>query len=273
MPNRKGTINRPNTCATGPKAIKRQERIAEALRLRRQGLDIRGIGKELGCSHGTAANYVNAAMQGIVSKEKAAEVFAIEVQRLDALHARYWPDAMDGDLAAAKLCKDIIHQRSQLHGLYPQGGGGFHVNIANNSVGRIVNIAAEARDSDDNTITVRPVTPDPASGSWRPQWRLQLQHRRAHCQHPHDTGPSADRLQSTPRMRMPSARCMRRAPHEQRNSGRLISVSRQAPLMAGPQPNSPQPIGNSSGHRHYHSVRKRSLMAGWLKALPVITGA
>ena len=41
----------------------------------------------------------------------------IEGARLDALQARYWPDALDGDLKAAEYVLKLMAQRSKLLGL------------------------------------------------------------------------------------------------------------------------------------------------------------
>src|SRR6516225_9234510 len=118
--NKKGWVQRPNTCHTSPGSIGLQKRRAQALELREQGRSYRSIAQELQCSPQTVLNYVAAAIRQTIPKETAQQVLILEMRRFDAMLAKFYPQALEGDKAAAELCLKISHQRSRLAGLYPQ---------------------------------------------------------------------------------------------------------------------------------------------------------
>ena len=118
--NKKGWVQRPNTCHTSPGSIGLQKRRAQALELREQGRSYRSIAQELQCSPQTVLNYVAAAIRQTIPKETAQQVLILEMRRFDAMLAKFYPQALKGDKAAAKLCLKISHQRSRICGLYPQ---------------------------------------------------------------------------------------------------------------------------------------------------------
>lgn len=99
----------------------------EAYQLRLQGKDWRSIAEETGyASHVTAQLAVTAYLQRAVAEvgsELAAFTLQTELDRLDALQAAWWAQAVLGDDKAAKVVLDIIRQRSRLMGLdAPMGG-------------------------------------------------------------------------------------------------------------------------------------------------------
>jgi DNA-binding CsgD family transcriptional regulator len=118
--NRKGAIQRPNTSNTSPASIRLQKRRAQALELRERGRSYRAIAQELKCSPQTVLNYVVAAMRQTIPKESAQQVLVLEMRRFDSLLAKFYPQALKGDKAAAELVLKIEHQRARLCGLYPQ---------------------------------------------------------------------------------------------------------------------------------------------------------
>jgi hypothetical protein len=66
----------------------------------------------------------------MVPREKAEQVLALELTRLDAMEGSIFLDAANGDIPAIDACLRIQHQRARLCGLYPDSkGGGVHVNI------------------------------------------------------------------------------------------------------------------------------------------------
>jgi hypothetical protein len=98
--------------------------------LREQGCSYRSIAQQLKCSAGTAFSYVVQALKDCVPKETASQVLVLELARLDALSAKYYPAALKGDHDSARLCLKIGQERSRLCGLYPQDGGQHvHLNL------------------------------------------------------------------------------------------------------------------------------------------------
>jgi hypothetical protein len=65
-------------------------------------------------------NYVVAAMRQTIPKESAQQVLILETRRFDAMLAKFYPQALRGDKAAAEIVLKIEHQRARLCGLYPQ---------------------------------------------------------------------------------------------------------------------------------------------------------
>jgi hypothetical protein len=101
---------------TGPDAIERERRRAQALELREQGFSYRAIATELGVSLDTAHTDVKAAIAAI-TKEPAETVLALELARLDE-YERKLRNAIDsGDLDKIRLAIIVQARRHKLLGL------------------------------------------------------------------------------------------------------------------------------------------------------------
>lgn len=90
-----------------------------AVELRLSGLTYTEIAEQVGCSRALAHNYVMGAMtqaRGAVA-EAAEAALRLELDRLDALHAAIWPDALAGGLAAIDRAIKIMERRAKLLGL------------------------------------------------------------------------------------------------------------------------------------------------------------
>jgi hypothetical protein len=101
--------------------LRLRQRRAEALDHRLQGRSFRDIARTMRVNVATAHSYVVAAMQDTLPLEKREIVLRQELARYDRLYARYSPEAMTGDRAAAKLCLKISSQRERLCGLTQPG--------------------------------------------------------------------------------------------------------------------------------------------------------
>ena len=90
-----------------------------ALTLRRQSQTLQQIGQALGVSTQTAANYVNYCLRELVELTAAAteEYRQLELERLDALQAAIWNQAVSGNLWAIDRCLAIMERRAKLLGL------------------------------------------------------------------------------------------------------------------------------------------------------------
>ena len=91
----------------------------QAIELRRQGYTLKRIGQVLGVSTQTAANYVNYCLRELVELTAAAteEYRQLELERLDALQAAIWNQAVSGNLWAIDRCMAIMERRAKLLGL------------------------------------------------------------------------------------------------------------------------------------------------------------
>ena len=91
----------------------------QAIGLRRQGYTLKRIGQVLGVSTQTAANYVNYCLRELVELTAAAteEYRQLELERLDALQAVIWDQAVSGNLWAIDRCLAIMERRAKLLGL------------------------------------------------------------------------------------------------------------------------------------------------------------
>lgn len=59
-------------------------------------------------------NWLAKATDGRAADMIRAEAVALDLERLDALQAAYWEDALRGDLPAAQFCLRVINQRANL---------------------------------------------------------------------------------------------------------------------------------------------------------------
>jgi DNA-binding CsgD family transcriptional regulator len=95
------------------------ERERQALDLRRGGLRYREIGEALGCSLSAAYGAVSRALSRIAAEtdERAEELRALELVRLDALLRPMFEKAIAGDLQAVDRVLRIGERRARLLGL------------------------------------------------------------------------------------------------------------------------------------------------------------
>lgn len=102
---------------TAPEVITAKERAADALRLRKEGATFAEIADALGYNSTQAAHgAVKRALDAII-REPAAEVLAVELERLDALWRGNYPKAQAGDHHAVSSCLRIMERRAKLLGL------------------------------------------------------------------------------------------------------------------------------------------------------------
>lgn len=87
----------------------------KALQLRHAGATYRQIGESLGVSAPTAQDYVQWALDQVI-EEPAADVLALELQRLDTLQMSWWAKAQN-DTKAAELVMKIMATRQRLLGI------------------------------------------------------------------------------------------------------------------------------------------------------------
>ncbi|WP_432559264.1 hypothetical protein [Granulicoccus sp. GXG6511] len=96
-----------------------QARRAKAVELRMAGKTYQQIADLLGYANkGTVHRILtNALTEHEV--DSIDELRFLEAQRLDAVQAAYWDQAMKGDYKAARIVLRIMDQRARLLGLYP----------------------------------------------------------------------------------------------------------------------------------------------------------
>lgn len=108
--------------ATSPTSHRRTEaaeRRKQAMALRIAGASFAQIGERLGVSAQAAHKMIVVSLAEIAKQtaESAEQLRAIELQRLDALQASLWPDAMRGDEQKVDRVLKIMAQRAKLLGL------------------------------------------------------------------------------------------------------------------------------------------------------------
>ncbi len=115
------------------------ERAARALTLRRNGATYDEIAQSLGLSHrSNARRLVESAISEII-REPAEEVRALELARMDAIHAALWPAASTGHLPSIDRLLRVCERRARLLGLdrtpldSPVRPTGFVIDMANSS--------------------------------------------------------------------------------------------------------------------------------------------
>ena len=101
------------------------EKQARALTLVRSGHSYDEIAVDLGyANRGSAYRLTQNALKATVDR-LAEDHLGLELERLDALQYGQWGAAMSGDIKAARLVLEIIHERIRLLGLdrpnEPQG--------------------------------------------------------------------------------------------------------------------------------------------------------
>ena len=99
--------------------LTRKERRHMALEFRRQGMTFEEIGIEMGISTNSASQIVNRVLRKMakMDAETVKVLRALELERLDAMQAQIWPEAMSGDLKAIDRILKIMERRAKLAGL------------------------------------------------------------------------------------------------------------------------------------------------------------
>lgn len=92
-------------------------RAAKALDLRQQGRTWQTIANELDYKDRSGAYRAVQRLLDRTEFESVQEYRVLEGDRLDALHAAYWPAAMHGDVKAAEFVLKVSDRRSKLLGL------------------------------------------------------------------------------------------------------------------------------------------------------------
>jgi len=98
--------------AKTPAAVRR----AQAVQLRLAGKSFREIGSELGVTVSTAFALTEKGLRDYAQPD-ADQLFVETMAQLDALHARFWPSALKGDLDAFGAVRRIIDRKIRLVGL------------------------------------------------------------------------------------------------------------------------------------------------------------
>lgn len=104
-----------------PNKVLAAKRRAQALELRAQGMTYERIAKQVGISRARAHAAVTEALEELTKQcaESAALVVRLELERLDALFAAWYPRATgdEPDARACRLCLEIMDRRAKLLGL------------------------------------------------------------------------------------------------------------------------------------------------------------
>ncbi len=94
-------------------------RRARAVELRARGLTYEQVAQEVGyTSRATAYNAINQALE-VRQVESVEELRRLELDRLDAVHASLWPQAMTGHVPSVLALLRVIDLRTRLLGLQP----------------------------------------------------------------------------------------------------------------------------------------------------------
>jgi hypothetical protein len=97
-----------------------EDRERQVYHLRRGGMGFPEIADRVGTTrHDVMLLFRNFQKKVVaaIGPEDRAGLIELEVDRLDALQHAVWDQAMAGDLKAAQVALNIIHQRSKLKGL------------------------------------------------------------------------------------------------------------------------------------------------------------
>lgn len=105
-------VARNESRAKTPAAVRR----AQAVQLRLAGRSFREIGAELGVTVSTAFALTEKGLRDWAQPD-ADQLFLEVMAQLDQLHARYWPDALKGNLDAFGAVMRIIDRKVRLVGL------------------------------------------------------------------------------------------------------------------------------------------------------------
>jgi hypothetical protein len=100
-------------------SVRRAERVAQAMALRRAGATYEAIGQQLGVSHVAAWGLVGRALRAVIARTRvdAEALVALEVDRLDALLLSAWSGAQRGNVASILAALKVCESRRRLLGL------------------------------------------------------------------------------------------------------------------------------------------------------------
>ena len=102
---------------TGESQLTAVERQAKALELRKQGKGFVEIAKTLGYGGPSGAHKAVMTALKKTLQEPADELRTMELERLDALHAALWPQAIAGKWLAVDRVLSVMERRAKLLGL------------------------------------------------------------------------------------------------------------------------------------------------------------
>lgn len=109
-------MSRGSTPVKNKKSKARRDRMAKALNLRLTGASYRQIAQDLDISVVTAHRDVADALKDI-TKDTAAEVLDLELQRYDELLAAHYPAALGGNKFATQQVLSILARIERLNGV------------------------------------------------------------------------------------------------------------------------------------------------------------
>lgn len=114
---RKGAKATVKTSALSPRTIAVEKKRAAALELRLAGWNFPDIGEKIGVSQGRAYDLVEEALSAIVHPPLEA-VKEMELNRLNALLATFFPKAIKGNLSSFGVVERIMAMRAKYLGLF-----------------------------------------------------------------------------------------------------------------------------------------------------------
>lgn len=104
--------------STSPRRITAAERQAKAVEMKLAGLTNPQIAAELGyAGRQGAAKAIEAALAKLMPIPVLDQARQIEWQRLEALHAAYWPRVLEGEPEAGRVVIRAMERRAKLLGL------------------------------------------------------------------------------------------------------------------------------------------------------------
>ena len=155
-------MSNPSESITQAKRVKAAERRQEAVKLRIAGATFQQIGDRLGMTrqgaHVTIKRYLYETAKA--TEESADELRVLELQRLDALQASHWSDAMKGDIQKTLAILRIMNRRAALMGL----DAPVRAEIANVTPVEIVEVVRDAIKDGEQGDAQAPSGPAPSLG-------------------------------------------------------------------------------------------------------------
>ncbi len=108
-----------NTGALAAEQMKKASRLESVVVARMAGKSYRKIATELGIPASTAHEYATEALNAYreTARERAGQLVELEQQRLDAIQAANWANAMQGSKTAADTVLRVMERRAKLLGL------------------------------------------------------------------------------------------------------------------------------------------------------------
>jgi len=112
----------PKESKTSRRKVVAREREATAWELRKAGLNGVEIAKRLGVTPAAVSAILKRVMAGLAEETRgtAREIVALELVRLDRMHAGLYAGAVAGNVRAVEACLKIQERRAKLEGLDAQ---------------------------------------------------------------------------------------------------------------------------------------------------------